>query len=63
MLRELLARTEQIDDLRHLFGALGFQAAWEHVRSHLTALLAGSPSTAGGAGKPGSNDGKFDYHE
>ncbi|WP_321910480.1 MULTISPECIES: hypothetical protein [unclassified Paraburkholderia] len=38
-------------------------AAWEHVRSHLTALLAGSPSTAGGAGKPGSNDGKFDYHE
>ncbi len=31
MLRELLARTEQIDDLRHLFGALGFQAAWEHV--------------------------------
>lgn len=38
-------------------------AAWEHVRSHLTALLAGSPSTAGEAGKPGSNDGKFDYHE
>lgn len=38
-------------------------AAWEHVRSHLTALLAGSPSTASGAGKPGSNDGKFDYHE
>ncbi|HEX9487523.1 MAG TPA: hypothetical protein VF976_10680, partial [Gemmatimonadales bacterium] len=31
MLRELLARTEQIDDLRHLFGALGFQAAWEPV--------------------------------
>ena len=31
VLRELLARTEQIDDLRHLFGALGFQAAWEHV--------------------------------
>ena len=31
MLRELLARTEQIDDLRHLFGALGFQGAWEHV--------------------------------
>ena len=31
VLRELLARTERIDDLRHLFGALGFQAAWEHV--------------------------------
>lgn len=31
VLRELLARTEQIDDLRHLFGALGFQAAWERV--------------------------------
>ena len=31
VLRELLARTEQIDDLRHLFGALGFQAAWEPV--------------------------------
>ena len=31
VLRELLARTEQIDDLRHLFGALGFHAAWEHV--------------------------------
>ncbi|HVH67533.1 MAG TPA: N-6 DNA methylase [Gemmatimonadales bacterium] len=31
MLRELLTRTEQIDDLRHLFGALGFQAAWEPV--------------------------------
>ncbi|HYS61895.1 MAG TPA: hypothetical protein VEM27_14980, partial [Gemmatimonadales bacterium] len=31
MLRELLARTEQIDDLRHLFGALGFHAAWEPV--------------------------------
>lgn len=38
-------------------------AAWEHVRSHLTALLAGSPSTASGAGNPGSNDSKFDYHE
>src|SRR5882724_956498 len=31
VLRDLLARTEQIDDLRHLFGALGFQAAWEPV--------------------------------
>ena len=31
VLRELLTRTEQIDDLRHLFGALGFQAAWEPV--------------------------------
>ena len=31
VLRELLTRSEQIDDLRHLFGALGFQAAWEHV--------------------------------
>jgi len=31
VLRELLARTERIDDLRHLFGALGFQAAWENV--------------------------------
>ena len=30
-MRELLARTEQIDDLRHLFGALGFHAAWEPV--------------------------------
>ncbi|HKW40732.1 MAG TPA: hypothetical protein VJN39_05740, partial [Gemmatimonadales bacterium] len=31
MLRDLLTRAEQIDDLRHLFGALGFQAAWEPV--------------------------------
>jgi hypothetical protein len=31
VLRELLARAEQIDDLRHLFGALGFHAAWEPV--------------------------------
>ena len=31
VLRDLLARTEQIDDLRHLFGALGFAAAWEDV--------------------------------
>ena len=31
VLRDLLARTEQIDDLRHLFGALGFAAAWETV--------------------------------
>src|SRR6185437_5159827 len=31
VLRELLAHTEQIDDLRHLFGALGFHAAWEPV--------------------------------
>ncbi len=31
MLRELLARTEQIEDLRHLFGALGYRAAWEPV--------------------------------
>jgi len=31
VLRELLARTEQIDDLRHLFGALGFTVAWAHV--------------------------------
>jgi len=31
VLRELLTRTEQIDDLRHLFGALGFTAAWETV--------------------------------
>ena len=31
VLRDLLARTEQIDDLRHLFGALGFHAAWEPV--------------------------------
>ncbi len=31
VLRELLARTEQIDDLRDLFGALGFKAAWEAV--------------------------------
>ena len=31
VLRELLTRTERIDDLRHLFGALGFQAAWENV--------------------------------
>jgi hypothetical protein len=31
VLRELLTRTEQIDDLRHLFGALGFDAAWEPV--------------------------------
>ncbi len=31
VLRELLTRTEQIDDLRHLFGALGFTAAWENV--------------------------------
>ncbi len=38
-------------------------AAWEHVRSHLTALLSGLPSPAGEAAKPGSNEGKFDYHE
>jgi hypothetical protein len=31
VLRDLLARTEQIADLRHLFGALGFAAAWEDV--------------------------------
>jgi len=31
VLRELLARTEQIDDLRDLFGALGFTAARETV--------------------------------
>ena len=31
VLRELLARTERIDDLRDLFGALGFTAAWETV--------------------------------
>jgi hypothetical protein len=31
VLRELLARTEQIEDLRHLFGALGYCAAWEPV--------------------------------
>ena len=31
VLRELLTRTEQIDDLRDLFGALGFKAAWENV--------------------------------
>jgi len=38
-------------------------AAWEHVRSHLTTLLSGLPSPAGEAAKPGSNEGKFDYHE
>ncbi len=38
-------------------------AAWEHVRSHLTALLAQSPSAAGEEARPGSNEGKFDYHE
>ncbi|HEV8305118.1 MAG TPA: hypothetical protein VGQ25_09175 [Gemmatimonadales bacterium] len=31
MLRELLARTEQISDLCDLFGALGYDAAWETV--------------------------------
>ena len=31
VLRELLARTEQISDLRDLFGALGYDAAWETV--------------------------------
>ncbi|MEX2156637.1 MAG: hypothetical protein WD773_07325 [Gemmatimonadales bacterium] len=31
MLRELLARTEQIDDLRDLFRVLGYEAAWEAV--------------------------------
>lgn len=31
VLRELLARTEQIDDLRDLFRVLGYQAAWEVV--------------------------------
>src|SRR5581483_6586486 len=31
VLRERLARTEQIEDLRHLFGALGYRAAWEPV--------------------------------
>ncbi|MGH7674687.1 MAG: hypothetical protein ACREMV_05385, partial [Gemmatimonadales bacterium] len=31
MLRELLRRTEQIQDLRALFEALGYRAAWEAV--------------------------------
>ena len=31
MLRDVLARTEQIDDLRDLFGALGFKPVWEAV--------------------------------
>ncbi len=31
VLRELLARTEQISDLRELFRVLGYQAAWETV--------------------------------
>jgi hypothetical protein len=31
VLREILARTEQISDLRDLFGALGYDAAWETV--------------------------------
>jgi hypothetical protein len=31
VLRELLARTEQIDDLRDLFRVLGYDAAWETV--------------------------------
>jgi hypothetical protein len=31
VLRELLARTEQISDLRDVFGALGYDAAWEAV--------------------------------
>src|SRR3989442_43165 len=31
VLRELLARTEQISDLRDLFRVLGYQAAWETV--------------------------------
>ena len=31
VLRELVTRTEQIDDLRDLFGALGFKPAWETV--------------------------------
>jgi len=31
VLRELLARTEQISDLRDLFRVLGYQAAWEAV--------------------------------
>lgn len=38
-------------------------AAWEHVRSQLTALLADSPPAAGEAAAAGSNEGKFDYHE
>jgi hypothetical protein len=31
VLREILARTEQIDDLRDLFRVLGYDAAWEAV--------------------------------
>ena len=31
MLRDILARTEQIDDLRELFVALGYEPAWEVV--------------------------------
>lgn len=31
MLRDVLARTEQIDDLRDLFRVLGYEAAWEAV--------------------------------
>ncbi len=38
-------------------------AAWEHVRSQLTALLADSPQAAGEAAAAGSNEDKFDYHE
>ena len=31
MLRDILARTTRIEDLRELFGALGYAAAWENV--------------------------------
>ncbi|MGH7529296.1 MAG: hypothetical protein ACREMN_02850, partial [Gemmatimonadales bacterium] len=31
MLRDVLARTEQIDDLRDVFRVLGYEAAWEAV--------------------------------
>ena len=33
MLRDILARTERIEDLRELFVALGYEAAWEVVPS------------------------------
>ena len=31
MLRDILARTTQIESLRELFGALGYETVWEPV--------------------------------
>ena len=46
MLRDILARTRQIDDLRDLFRVLGYELAWEDVPA--AAWLGESAATAAG---------------